>query len=286
MSEVIFFLAAIMAIAGALGVIMLRNPFYAVLSLVGHLLALAALFLLLQAQFVAAAQVVIYAGAVMVLYVFVVAYVGGDDASLGETSGGTPRDRHPRRQGRPGLRVARPDRRAAAHQVPAALRARLDPAAAGGRRRRRARPPPARPRPLRRARRPRRPPRPATRLHRHDGRGRRRPRRCGRRAGRVRAGRRAGHDRGRVVGVDIGWYLAVSALIFCIGAAGVLTKRNPLVILLCLELMLNAANLSLIAFSRMWGNGEGQVFAIVVMVVAPQPAGRRGRAARAPGMSA
>ena len=68
--------------------------------------------------------------------------------------------------------------------------------------------------------------------------------------------------------MDIGWYLAVSALIFCIGAAGVLTKRNPLVILLCLELMLNAANLSLIAFSRMWGNGEGQIFAIVVMVVA------------------
>jgi len=68
--------------------------------------------------------------------------------------------------------------------------------------------------------------------------------------------------------MDIGWYLAVSALIFCIGTAGVLTRRNPLVVLLCLELMLNAANLSLIAFSRMWGNGEGQVFAIVVMVVA------------------
>lgn len=68
--------------------------------------------------------------------------------------------------------------------------------------------------------------------------------------------------------MNIGWYLAVSALIFCIGTAGVLTKRNPLVVLLCLELMLNAANLSLIAFSRMWGNGEGQIFAIVVMVVA------------------
>jgi len=87
MSAVIFFIAAIMAIAGAIGVVTLRNPFYAVLALVGHLLALAALFLLLQAQFVAAAQVVIYAGAVMVLYVFVVAYVGGDDASLGETPG-------------------------------------------------------------------------------------------------------------------------------------------------------------------------------------------------------
>ena len=47
----------------------------------------------------------------------------------------------------------------------------------------------------------------------------------------------------------IGWYLTVSALIFCIGAAGVLTRRNPLVILLCLELMLNAANLALVAFA-------------------------------------
>ena len=66
----------------------------------------------------------------------------------------------------------------------------------------------------------------------------------------------------------IGWYLAVSAIIFCIGLAGVLVRRNPLVILLCLELMLNAANLALIAFSRMHGNGDGQIFAIIVMVVA------------------
>ncbi len=66
----------------------------------------------------------------------------------------------------------------------------------------------------------------------------------------------------------IGWYLAVSALIFTIGAGGVLTRRSPLVILLCLELMLNAANLALIAFSRMHGNMDGQIFAIIVMVVA------------------
>jgi NADH:ubiquinone oxidoreductase subunit K len=68
--------------------------------------------------------------------------------------------------------------------------------------------------------------------------------------------------------VSIEWYLIVSALIFCIGGAGVLTRRNPLVVLLCLELMLNAGNLALIAFSRMWGNGDGQIFAIIVMVVA------------------
>ena len=68
--------------------------------------------------------------------------------------------------------------------------------------------------------------------------------------------------------MTIAWYLAVSAVIFAIGIAGVLTKRNPLVILLCLELTLNAANLSLVAFSRMWGNAEGQIFALIVMVVA------------------
>jgi NADH-quinone oxidoreductase subunit K len=68
--------------------------------------------------------------------------------------------------------------------------------------------------------------------------------------------------------VNIGWYLVVSAMIFSIGAGGVLIRRSPLVILLCLELMLNAANLALIAFSRMHGNGDGQIFAIIVMVVA------------------
>jgi NADH-quinone oxidoreductase subunit J len=76
-AEVLFFIAATGAIGGAIGVIRLENPFYSVLSLVGHLLSLAALFLLLRAEFIAAAQVVVYAGAVMVLYVFVVAYVGG-----------------------------------------------------------------------------------------------------------------------------------------------------------------------------------------------------------------
>ncbi|MEA2278536.1 MAG: NADH-quinone oxidoreductase subunit, partial [Solirubrobacteraceae bacterium] len=76
MASVFFFIAGIGAVCGAIGVVTMRNPFYSVLALVFHLLSLAALFLLLQAQFVAAAQVVVYAGAVMVLYVFVVAYIG------------------------------------------------------------------------------------------------------------------------------------------------------------------------------------------------------------------
>ena len=77
MAEVFFFLAAIGAIAGAAGTVMLRDAFYSVLSLVSHLIFLAMLFLLLRAEFVAAAQVIVYVGAVMVLYLFVVAYVGG-----------------------------------------------------------------------------------------------------------------------------------------------------------------------------------------------------------------
>jgi NADH-quinone oxidoreductase subunit K len=68
--------------------------------------------------------------------------------------------------------------------------------------------------------------------------------------------------------VSIGWYLAISAIVFCLGAVGVIVRRNPLVILLCLELMLNASNLALIAFSRMWGGGDGQILALVVMTVA------------------
>src|SRR3990170_4119806 len=82
MGEVLFFVAGLGAVAGAIGVVAVRNPFYSVLALVSHLLCLAALFLLLRAEFVAAAQVVVYAGAVMVLYVFVVAYIGGEEMSI------------------------------------------------------------------------------------------------------------------------------------------------------------------------------------------------------------
>jgi NADH:ubiquinone oxidoreductase subunit K len=64
------------------------------------------------------------------------------------------------------------------------------------------------------------------------------------------------------------WYLIVSALVFSIGAGGILIRRNPLVILLCLELMLNAGNLALVAFARAHGKEDGQIFALIVMVVA------------------
>src|SRR3954454_7617941 len=88
MAQVVFFIAAAGAVLGAGMTVALRNPFYSVLALVAHLLCLAALFLLLRAEFVAAAQVVVYAGAVMVLYVFVAAYVGStDEAPLSSAPG-------------------------------------------------------------------------------------------------------------------------------------------------------------------------------------------------------
>ena len=68
--------------------------------------------------------------------------------------------------------------------------------------------------------------------------------------------------------MNIAWYLVLSSLLFTIGAVGILVRRSPIVILLCLELMLNAGNLALVAFSREVGNQQGQVFALVVMVVA------------------
>jgi NADH:ubiquinone oxidoreductase subunit K len=68
--------------------------------------------------------------------------------------------------------------------------------------------------------------------------------------------------------MDVEWYIVLSALLFATGVAGVLLRRSPLVILLSLELMLNAGNLALVAFSRMLGDSDGQIFAIVVMVVA------------------
>jgi NADH-quinone oxidoreductase subunit K len=68
--------------------------------------------------------------------------------------------------------------------------------------------------------------------------------------------------------VNVTWYIVLSNLLFAIGAVGILVRRSPIVILLCLELMLNAANLALVAFSREVGNQQGQIFALVVMVVA------------------
>jgi NADH-quinone oxidoreductase subunit K len=68
--------------------------------------------------------------------------------------------------------------------------------------------------------------------------------------------------------VPIGYYLAVSALLFCMGLLGVLVRRNAIVLFMCVELMLNAINLTLAAAARQWGGADGQVFVFFVIVVA------------------
>ena len=75
-----------------------------------------------------------------------------------------------------------------------------------------------------------------------------------------------------MLGPSIAAYLVLSIVVFAIGALGVLIRRSPLIILLALEIMLNAGNLALIAFSRHFANGDGQIFALTVMVVAASEA--------------
>jgi NADH-quinone oxidoreductase subunit K len=70
------------------------------------------------------------------------------------------------------------------------------------------------------------------------------------------------------MGPDIAWYLAVAGFLFATGTLGVLVRRNPLIVLLSIEIMLNGANLALIAFARHFNDGNGQIFALVVMAVA------------------
>jgi NADH-quinone oxidoreductase subunit K len=73
-------------------------------------------------------------------------------------------------------------------------------------------------------------------------------------------------------GPGVAAYLILSVLLFTTGALGVLIRRSPLIVLLALELMLNGANLALIAFARQHGDGDGQIFALTVMVVAASEA--------------
>ena len=258
--QVLFFLAAIGALGGALGVVLLRNPFYSVLALVAHLLALAVLFLLLHAEFLAAAQVVVYAGAVMVLYVFVVAYIGGADEPL------RPRAA---RVGAFGPLFAARSASSCASRSSAAGSRRSTPRAPTSA------PASARPAQI------------GELLLTRSSWSRSRPPRsccwwppwapsCSRAApARARGGgghgprppaaparwtpSRSGSD---LVPRPVGVHLLRSAPPACSRAA----TRS--VVLLCLELMLNAGNLALVAFSRMHGNGDGQVFALIVMVIA------------------
>ena len=71
-----------------------------------------------------------------------------------------------------------------------------------------------------------------------------------------------------IIGISIQWYIYVSLALFSIGVLGVLFRRNAIIIFMCIELMLNAVNLLLVAFSRYMGDSGGQVFVFFIMVVA------------------
>ena len=70
------------------------------------------------------------------------------------------------------------------------------------------------------------------------------------------------------MGPNTAWYLGVAGFLFGVGTLGVLIRRNPLIVLLSLEIMLNGGNLALIAFARLHGDASGQIFALAVMAVA------------------
>ena len=287
MEEVVFFGAAIGALGGAIAVVGLRNPFYSVLALIVHLISLAVLFLLLHSEFIAAAQVVVYAGAVMVLYVFVAAYVGGIEEPVWEPIPGQ-RLLAPllgaalfvelsiavlgsslKALGTDGPHVA--DGFGAPSRIGTLMLERyLIPfeaasmllliAAVGAVVLAARRAPPEMAAPWAPGS-----PRRALSAPRRAAQGSPRVLAASRPAGSAPMPTTPGHGR---AAVSVEWYVVLSALLFAIGAGGVLIRRSPVVILLCLELMLNAGNLALVAFSRMTGNESGQVFALIVMVVA------------------
>ena len=68
--------------------------------------------------------------------------------------------------------------------------------------------------------------------------------------------------------IETSYYLVLAAMIFTVGATGVLLRRNALIIFMCIEMMLNSVNLTLIALARQWGNLEGQIFVFMIMAVA------------------
>ena len=223
------------------------NPFYSALSLIGNLASLAVLYLLLAAEFVAAAQVLVYAGAVMVMFLFVIAYVGqrSDTVWTGGPSwqlvGGVLAGGAILVEVIIAIGLGASGRLSDAAEIgeafgspseigrlfltepPARLRDHLDRAARGRGRRG----------------------------------GARRPEPPVRRGG-----------LGAMMGPEIPLYLTVASFLFATGALGVLLRRNPLIVLLSLEIMLNGANLAFISFARRLGDGDGQIFAVAVMAVA------------------
>ena len=289
-----FAIAAVICVVGAFGVVLARNPVHSALMLVMTLFGVAVLFVEENAQFLAAVQVIVYAGAIVVLFLFVIMLLGVDRSEAIERDPlpgqrldrGLPRDPRARRgaPARPGPVAAR-----GARSVSGAARqpGQQRPRCSGSRSSRPTCSPSRSPRPCSSSPSSARSCSPAGRAGRlGDGgtplgerrRARRRDRRPGRRPRAARrerdrrrgadaeptpmaadaegaeaAGRRAGAADGggdRAVSIGASWYLTLAAVLFTIGAIGLLVRRNVLVMFMCVELMLNAANLTFVTFAR------------------------------------
>ncbi len=291
-----FAVAAAIVLSGAIGVVVARNPVHSALMLVMTLFGVAVLFVLESAPFLAAVQVIVYAGAIVVLFLFVIMFLGVDREEnvafeplrgqrplavglvvlgttglllLGEVSRWTTGAPHVAglNSGSQSSNVAaaRPVR---VHHLPVPLRG--DGCPAGHRRGRRGGAGPEAPGDGRApgGRATRRQPR-----HSRGGRGPRRSRSHRRRDGATgvephRAGGVPAQRRGPTVTINPDWYLSLSVILFAIGALGVLVRRNVLVMFMCVELMLNAANLAFVTFARTLHDIGGQVLVFFVLVVA------------------
>ena len=240
--KITFAVAAIGALGFGAGVVFFRDAFRAAVSLIGALLAVALLFIALLAPFAAAVQVIVYAGAIVVMFLFVIAY-------LGERGEITSFDRLDRWQvvgwlgvlGLGGLGAVAVLASDFGPDSPAPATTGVG-VAAGNRRGHAGQP--------------------------HRGLAGHRGDHAHRHRGRRDPGQERGAGGGRPVNVPIEAYLMLSLGLLVLGLIGVMRRRNPLMLLLSVELMLNAGNVSLIGFSRLWDDPSGQVFALVVMVVA------------------
>ena len=256
METLIFYVCAVAVIAGALGVVLAHNPVHSALFLLMTLVSVAVLFLQLDAALVAAIQVVVYASAIVVLFVFVITLLGVDkhesfdEPSLfqrpvaivlgvllfvqivvlaghhwvtGAHSARGSARRRPHRQ-------RRDAREEPVHRLRLGVRDHRGAARDRGGRRRRARAPQ----------------RPARRQH-------------------------PGHGERvliAVASVTPTYYLTLAAALFTIGGVGLLVRRNTLVMFMCIELMLNAANLTFVAFAKALNDISGQVIVFFTLVVA------------------
>ena len=237
MDVILFLIFALIAVVCAINVVIQTHPISSALSLVGVMGSLAVLYLLLGAEFIAAAQVIVYAGAIMVLFVFVIMllnagaetrkgrsylipgapllivflglmayyvqrmFPGSTMVRFGGFTGGGPRDIGTR----------------AVHHLPASLRSDLDPDSDRDYRR-----------------------------HRSGAKG----------------------NRIMMTAVPISWFLTLSAILFALGVAGFLFRRNIITVFMSIELMLNAVNLSFVTFSYQHKEVSGHLFTFFVMVVA------------------